>query len=291
VLVGPGTIFGEIAVLDGRARTATATAGTASELLAIGRQEFLTFLEATPRYATKLLHLLAARIRATTQLFPDLGGLQVEFSGPADSRTPPLPHPTLPATGGGDGHSAIPEVGCSAAAAYRRIHDELQLDGQPLLNVASFVTTWMETEAEQLSYESINKNLVNAAEYAQTESIHQQVIRMTANLFHADIPADVSELSEDPGMIGTTTVGSSEAVMLALLAHKWNWKQKADRRPGYAAKDRPYLIIGTHTHACFAKFGRYLDVEVKWVPLQPGLYGITAEQVRTIGPGSPMTRR
>ncbi len=67
-------------------------------------------------------------------------------------------------------------------------------------------------------------------------------------------------------MIGTTTVGSSEAVMLALLTHKWNWRHRpaAARSP----KDRPFLVIGTHTHACFAKFGRYFDVEVKWVPLQ-----------------------
>jgi glutamate decarboxylase len=209
-------------------------------------------------------------------------GLQVELGGPAASSALPLPHLTLPALGSGKGSSAIPEGGCSAAAVYRHIHDELQLDGQPHLNVASFVTTWMETEAEQLSYESINKNLVNAAEYTRTELIHQQVITMTASLFHADIPAGACEPGEDPGMIGTTTVGSSEAVMLALLAHKWNWKQKRDQRPGHTAKDRPYLIIGTHTHACFAKFGRYCDVEVKWVSLQPGVYAITAEQVRTV---------
>src|SRR5262249_50751638 len=143
---------------------------------------------------------------------------------------------------------------------------------QPHLNVASFVTTWMETEAEQLAYESINKNLVNVAEYAHTESIHQQVIAMTANLFHADQPA-MSLQGGPPRIIGTTTVGSSEAVMLALLTHKWNWKHR--RVSGRRLKDRPFLVFGTHTHACFAKFGRYFDVEVKWVHLQPGVYSVT----------------
>jgi len=81
-------------------------------------------------------------------------------------------------------------------------------------------------------------------------------------------------------MIGTTTVGSSEAVMLALLTHKWNWNHR--RGTGSSRKDRPHLVIGTHTHACFAKFGRYFDVEVIWVPLLPGVYAITAEQIRTI---------
>src|SRR5438270_782073 len=66
---GPGTIFGEIAVLDGRGRTAAAMASTATELLAIGRQEFFTFLEETPRYISRLLHLLAERIRANVHLY------------------------------------------------------------------------------------------------------------------------------------------------------------------------------------------------------------------------------
>jgi glutamate decarboxylase len=281
----PGDIFGEIAVLDGRGRTATATTSRTSELLAIGRLEFHTFLDAFPRYTNVLLHLMVARIRTTVQLFPRLDGLGVDFSSVGDTpvaasdpstlthaRTTSIPPNTI----------EIPEAGTSAAAIYRRIHDEIQLEGQPHLNVASFVTTWMESEAEQLAYESINKNLINVAEYAQTEAIHQQVIAMTARLFHADIPDSEPELGQQSGLIGTTTVGSSEAVMLALLAHKWNWKHKRDQCQQGAAKDRPYLIIGTHTHACFAKFARYFDVEVKWVPLQPGVYAITAEQVQRI---------
>jgi glutamate decarboxylase len=286
---GPGEIFGEIAVLDGRGRTATATAVVASELLAISRQEFHTFLDAFPRYTNVLLHLMVARIRTTVQLFPRLDGLGVDFSSVGDTPVAASDPSTLAGTGRNArtsslswGASEIPEAGTSAVAIYRRIHDELQLDGQPHLNVASFVTTWMESEAEQLAYESINKNLINVTEYARTEAIHQQVIAMTARLFHADITAGEPKRGEQSGLIGTTTVGSSEAVMLALLAHKWNWKHKYDQSPQRSAKDRPYLIIGTHTHACFAKFARYFDVEVKWVRLQPGLYAITAEQVQTI---------
>lgn len=280
---GPGDIFGEIAVLDGRGRTATATTTTESGLLRIGRQEFLAFLDEFPRYTTRLVLLLAARLRTTVQIFPDLDGLSPEYNINGDSPTPSiaplLPHDTESAIE--RSHVDVPENGFSAAVTYRYIHDKLQLEGQPHLNVASFVTTWMETEAEQLAFESINKNLVNVAEYAHTEAIHQQVIAMTARLFHADIPDDYVPESSS-GMIGTTTVGSSEAVMLALLTHKWNWRQKRDQNPTRSPKDRPYLIIGTHTHACFAKFGRYFDVEVKWVHLLPGTYAITAEQVKAI---------
>lgn len=284
---GPGDILGEIAVLDGRGRTATATAIEPTELLAIGRQEFHAFLEAFPRYTNVLLHLLAARIRTTVQLFPDLGGLDVEFSSAGNTPDASSSLVTLRNTMSfpprGDSAVEIPVTGNTAAVAYRRIHDELQLDGQPRLNVASFVTTWMETEAEQLAYESISKNLINVAEYSRTEAIHKRVISMIARLFHANVPADEHEQTgHQSGFIGTTTVGSSEAVMLALLAHKWNWKKKQRQNPQRSARDQPYLIIGTHTHACFAKFARYFDVGVKWICLKPGRYAITAEQVQAI---------
>ena len=273
--LGPGDIFGEIAVLDGRGRTATVATSKATELVKIGRQEFLVFLEDFPRYATTLVHILASRVRSTVQVFPDVNGLTHKLPESDDTPTAHLlPRNPISPLGHRDDWMEIPESGFSAAVTYRHIHEKLQLEGLPHLNVASFVTTWMETEAEQLAYESINKNLVNVAEYAHTESIHQQVIAMTANLFHADLSG-----ANCASMIGTTTVGSSEAVMLALLTHKWNWKH---RRGSGSPKDRPYLVIGTHTHACFAKFGRYFDVEVRWVPLLPGIYAVTAAQIRTI---------
>jgi CRP-like cAMP-binding protein len=57
--LGAGDIFGEIAVLDGRGRTATVKTSKETELVRLGRQEFLAFLEDFPRYATVLVHILA----------------------------------------------------------------------------------------------------------------------------------------------------------------------------------------------------------------------------------------
>lgn len=282
--LGPGDIFGEIAVLDGRGRTATVAANQESELLRIGRQEFLIFLEDYPRYMSTLLQIVAGRVRNTVQAVPDATGLMPKGAsvpaGPGRSSAERLPRMAAARVQHYDDWTEMPEYGFSAAVTYRHIHEKLQMEGQPHLNVASFVTTWMEPEAEQLAYESISKNLVNVAEYAYTESIHRQVIAMTANLFHAELPKWDPESGEEAPIIGTTTVGSSEAVMLGLLVHKWNWvHRKGVRRH---AKDRPFLIFGTHTHACFAKFAKYFDVEVKWVHLRPGLYGVTAEQVKEI---------
>ena len=76
----------------------------------------------------------------------------------------------------------MPDEGMPARAAYQIIHDELNLDGNPALNLASFVTTWMEPEADKLIMESIGKNYVDNDEYPQTEVIQDRVVNMLARL-------------------------------------------------------------------------------------------------------------
>ena len=65
-LIGPGEIFGEVAVLDGQARTADATANTNCEIIVIDRREFLPFVRSQPALAMKFIELLCARLRWTT---------------------------------------------------------------------------------------------------------------------------------------------------------------------------------------------------------------------------------
>src|ERR1019366_2527579 len=61
--MGPGDLFGEVAVLDGQSRTADATVGEPSELFVLRREDFLSFLEREPRVAIKIIQLLCQRIR------------------------------------------------------------------------------------------------------------------------------------------------------------------------------------------------------------------------------------
>src|SRR4030081_296487 len=77
----------------------------------------------------------------------------------------------------------LPAEGMPSDAAYRLIHDELNLDGNPALNLASFVTSWMEPQADRLATETLPKNLIDQDEYPQTEVIHQRVVSMLAHLF------------------------------------------------------------------------------------------------------------
>src|ERR1700744_5487222 len=65
-LIGPGEIFGEVAVLDGQARTADAIANTNCEIYVIDRREFLPFVKSQPALAMKFIELLCTRLRWTS---------------------------------------------------------------------------------------------------------------------------------------------------------------------------------------------------------------------------------
>lgn len=148
------------------------------------------------------------------------------------------------------------------------IKDELSLQGNPLLNLATFVTTWMEPEAEELMLIGDRYNLVDEDEYPQLKVIEDRVIAMEADLFNAP---------EDCNPTGVTTIGSSEAIMLGLLAHKWTWRKK--RLAEGKDISKPNVIFGADVHTCWEKFARYFDVEMRVIPLKPGDYVIQAEEV------------
>lgn len=159
----------------------------------------------------------------------------------------------------------FPDESLDAKAAYQLIHDEMNLDGNPALNLASFVTTWMEEEAEKIILESLNKNYVDEDEYPQTRVIHDRVIKMMGDLFHTNDPA------------GTATVGSSEAIMLALLAHKWNWRNR--RKAEGRDTSNPNVVFGADVHSCWEKFALYFDVEMRVIPMEADKYTIDATDV------------
>ncbi len=160
----------------------------------------------------------------------------------------------------------LSEHGMRSVDAMRLIGEELVLDGIPMRNLATFVTTWMEPEAQRIISENLHRNFIDHAEYPQTAEIEQRCIRMLANLFHA--PGETT---------GARTQGSSEAIMLGALSLKWKWKGRREK----ANKDttRPNLIFGGDVHVVWEKFCRYFDVEPRIIPLQPHKYTIGPEDV------------
>lgn len=162
----------------------------------------------------------------------------------------------------------MPEKSMPANAAYQLVHDELNMDANPSLNLASFVTTWMEPEVRNLINENLHKNFIDHDEYPQTQVIHQRCVKMLCNLYNS--PDALKSL-------GTATIGSSEAIMLALLAHKWNWRKKTKNKNAI-----PNIIFGAEVHVCWEKFAKYFDVEMRIIPLKKGKYVITAKDVEKL---------
>lgn len=162
----------------------------------------------------------------------------------------------------------LPQEGMPSRAAYLLIQDELNLDGNPRLNLASFVTTWMEPEADQLIMESLDKNYVDTDEYPQTLKIQERVVNMFSRLFNVPDGCEA---------VGTATIGSSEAIMLGLLAHKWSWREK--RKVEGKSYAKPNLVMGADVHTVWEKFALYFDVELKLIPLKEDGYTITPEDV------------
>jgi glutamate decarboxylase len=137
--------------------------------------------------------------------------------------------------------------------AYQLIHDELLLDGSARLNLATFVTTWMEPQARVLMAECVDKNMIDKDEYPATAELEQRCVAMLADLWHAPSPTAAT---------GCSTTGSSEACMLAGLALKRRWQARVSD-----PTRRPNLVMGANVQVCWEKFCRYWDVEPRMVPM------------------------
>ncbi|MBV8195197.1 MAG: glutamate decarboxylase [Candidatus Dormibacteraeota bacterium] len=151
--------------------------------------------------------------------------------------------------------------------AYQIVHDELMLDGNARLNLATFVTTWMEPQANRLMAEASDKNVIDKDEYPQTAEIERRCVHMLADLWHA---------TQHRSAVGCSTTGSSEAAMLAGLALKWRWRER--RRAAGLPADRPNMVMGINVQVCWEKFCRYWDVEARYVPMEGERRHLTGDE-------------
>lgn len=140
--------------------------------------------------------------------------------------------------------------------AYQIVHDESMLDGNARLNLATFVSTWMDESADKLYAEAYDKNAIDKDEYPQTAKMENYCWRMLADLWHAPKPEN---------SIGCSTTGSSEAAMLGGLALKRTWKEK--RLKEGKSVDKPNLVMSSAVQVCWEKFCNYFDVEPRFVPI------------------------
>ncbi|WBU62754.1 glutamate decarboxylase [Paracoccus aerodenitrificans] len=163
---------------------------------------------------------------------------------------------------------AFPRNGMSARAAHAIVASHLWTDSNPMLNLSSFVTTYMEPEAQALMAQHAHVNYIDHDMYPKSYELEGIMVDMLHELWNG--PKDATPY-------GAACVGSSEACMLAGLAHKWNWRQ-AREKDGKDAS-RPNMVTGGNVQIVWKKFMKYFDVEPRIVPLEPGEYRLTADKL------------
>jgi glutamate decarboxylase len=151
--------------------------------------------------------------------------------------------------------------------AYQIIHDELMLDGNARLNLATFVSTWMEPQAERLMAECFDKNMIDKDEYPRTAELEMRCVNILSRLWNAPAADEA---------VGCSTTGSSEAAMLGGLALKRRWQQR--RRAEGKSTDQPNLVMGINVQVCWEKFANYWDVEMRLVPMEGDRFHLSAAE-------------
>jgi len=182
---------------------------------------------------------------------------------------------------------SLPRESMLPGTAAQVVRDELLLDGNARLNLATFVTTWMEPEAQLLMNECLQKNMIDKDEYPQTAELESRCVNILADLWHAPMGQSAT---------GCSTTGSSEACMLAGMALLWRWRARraaaetaTGRRGASSGRTAPpnassgptappNLVMGTNVQVCWEKFCRYWQVEPRMVPMVPGRYHLTGPE-------------
>ena len=172
---------------------------------------------------------------------------------------------------------SLPRESMLPGTAAQVVRDELLLDGNARLNLATFVTTWMEPEARVLMTECLDKNMIDKDEYPKTAELESRCVNILADLWHAP---------EGGNATGCSTTGSSEACMLAGMALLWRWRERGTaakaatgrRSAGSHPTAPPNLVMGTNVQVCWEKFCRYWQVEPRMVPMVPGRYHLTGPE-------------
>jgi glutamate decarboxylase len=140
----------------------------------------------------------------------------------------------------------------SGRKAYYQIKKELKTDGDPKYDLGSYTAIKMRSEANKLIEKNLGKNFVNKNEYLEVTNIHNKLIKKIA--------IELLGSQNQKQVFGSSTVGSSEAIFLALLAAKWHWKKKN-------LSGSPNVVFCSNAHLCWEKFARYLEIDIREIPL------------------------
>lgn len=164
----------------------------------------------------------------------------------------------------------IRQESVSPNITYQLIKDQLIDEGNARQNLATFCQTYMEPEAIKLMSETMEKNAIDKSEYPQTAKIEQACVNIISDLWSAP---------EADRVMGTSTVGSSEACMLGGMAMKFKWRNDAKKRGLDINAQKPNLVISSGFQVCWEKFCVYWDIEMREVPMNNEHLSIDTDSV------------
>ena len=151
----------------------------------------------------------------------------------------------------------IPDGPTTPEVAYQMVKDETFAQTQPRLNLATFVTTYMDDYATKLMNEAININYIDETEYPRIAYMNGKCINIMANLWNTP--------EQSKWKTGALAIGSSEACMLGGIAAwiRWRERRKAAGKPF----DKPNFVISTGYQIVWEKFAQLWQIEMRTVPL------------------------
>ena len=151
----------------------------------------------------------------------------------------------------------IPEKSTTSEIAYRIVKDETYAQTQPRLNLATFVTTYMDPYATKLMNESIAINYIDETEYPRVAVMCAKCINILANLWNTP--------EKNKWKTGALAIGSSEACMLGGVAALQRWKKR--RIESGKPVDNPNFVISSAYQVVWEKFSQLWQVEMRTVPI------------------------
>ena len=151
----------------------------------------------------------------------------------------------------------IPEHPTTPEIAYRMVKDETYAETQPRLNLATFVTTYMDEHATRLMNEAVSMNYIDQTEYPRVAVMASRCINILANLWNTPEKGD--------SKTGALGIGSSEACMLGGVAAWLRWRKRriSEGKP----YDKPNLVMSTGMQVVWEKFCQLWQIELRQVPL------------------------
>lgn len=151
----------------------------------------------------------------------------------------------------------IPANPTTGEIAYQIVKEETYPQTNPMLNLATFVTTYMDPYATKLMNEAININYIDETEYPRIAVMNGKCINIMANLWNSP-----EQAKWKTGALG---IGSSEACMLGGIAAWLRWRKK--RMALGKPYDKPNFVISSGLQVVWEKFAQLWQIELRQVPL------------------------